>query len=65
MPEPDEQPDVPDPIAELDQTLAGLVDMARLIHGYYTGLLAAGFNEAQAFGLTLGYQAAIAGRNNG
>lgn len=49
----------PDPIAQLDQTLRTLIDLAKMIHGYHCGLVAAGFTEDQALALTIAYQTAV------
>jgi hypothetical protein len=46
----------PDPVATLDQMLAGLTMRARVIRHYYLSLLQAGFDEAQALELARDYQ---------
>ncbi len=51
--------DVPDPLANLDQHLRGLADLARVVGTYYTELIAQGFAVDQAFGLAVAYQQAI------
>jgi hypothetical protein len=51
---------VPDPIAALDQALAGMPNMARILRAYYDALIAQGFTEHQATALTKGYQRTLA-----
>jgi hypothetical protein len=53
---PDEEP-TPDPLAFLDQALAGLSTRAQVIRAYYQALLERGFSEEQAFTLTRDYAA--------
>lgn len=50
---------VPDPIAALDQALAGMPNMARILRAYYDALIAQGFTEHQAVTLTKSYQRSI------
>ncbi len=42
--------------ADLDQAIAGMAEFARLVHGYFTQCVAAGFSERQALSLTVAYQ---------
>jgi hypothetical protein len=48
--------DFPDPLAAFDQGLRALVDMAKALRAYYVALVAEGFTEEQAFGLTAAWQ---------
>ena len=42
--------------ADLDQAIAGMAEVARLLHGYFTQLVAAGFSERQALTMTVACQ---------
>jgi hypothetical protein len=46
-----------DPIAALDQGIAGLGTRARVIRAYYNGLVEHGFTDEQTFQLTRDYAA--------
>lgn len=49
----DDEEDVPDLLAAIDQGIAGLGSRAKIIKGYHGWkLLEVGFNEQQAFELT-------------
>lgn len=50
---------MPDPIAERDQALANIRDMAVSMAVYYKTLIEAGFEAQQALMMTMGYQQAI------
>ena len=41
-----------DPLAKMDQALAGMGDLAKIIRAFYLGLLSEGFTEQQALILT-------------
>jgi hypothetical protein len=56
VPDPD---GFPDPMAHLDQTLRGQRDIAKLIRNHYVSLMAEGFDEAEAYALTIAYQGVI------
>lgn len=45
----------PDPLAELDQAIAGLATRAKVMHGYFEALKAEGFDADQALALTIAY----------
>ncbi len=53
--------DQADPIANFDQVLRGLADLAKLIRVYYEGLCEQGFTESQALALTIAYQRGFQG----
>ena len=55
MNDPGQPPDI-DPIAALDQALRSLTDVARILHTFYTALVAEGFTEEQALEMTIAYQ---------
>ncbi len=42
--------------AELDQAIAGMAEFTRLMHGYFTQCVTAGFSERQALTMTVAYQ---------
>lgn len=50
---------VPDPLAQLDQAMAEMATLAKIIHAHYAAMLAAGFTCDQALALTLSYQATV------
>jgi hypothetical protein len=51
--------ETPDPLAQLDQALAEMATMAKLLRAHYCAMIAAGFAVEQAIALTLSYQATI------
>jgi hypothetical protein len=51
--------EVPDPLAMLDQALAEQSTVARFIKGYYDQLRLAGFDDERAMVLTIQYQSAM------
>ena len=51
--------EMPDPLAEFDQTLRGMADMAKATRAYYLGLVAAGFTAPEALQLTVAWQLAV------
>lgn len=53
MPEP---ANVPDPLANFDQALRELADVARIMRCYYRALTGEGFDAKQALTLTVAYQ---------
>jgi len=54
--------DVPDPLANLDQLLRGLGDLAQVISTYYGELVTRGFTTDQALAMTMAYQQIIVGQ---
>jgi hypothetical protein len=50
----DDEP-IPDPLAQIDQVMAGLKMRAQLARAFYEGLIEQGFEETQAFILTRDY----------
>ena len=55
--EPEDLP--PDPIAQLDQTLRAMGDIATLLRGFYDALLTAGFEPTAALFLVANYHTAL------
>lgn len=51
--------EIPDPIAALEQALAGMKEIVKIVRTYYTQAIAQGFDERQALQLTIAYQAVI------
>jgi hypothetical protein len=51
----------PDWLSQLDQTRAGLRDLASVLAGYMTALVDAGFNRGEALQITIAWQTAIMG----
>lgn len=45
-------------VADLDQVVAGMPMVARLLRAYFGALVAQGFTESEALALTLNYQSA-------
>jgi hypothetical protein len=54
--------DVPDPLANLDQAMAELRTMGRILRAHFDAMVSAGFDVTQALKLTIGYQQAIWGK---
>lgn len=50
---------MPDPIAEQDQALANIRDMAMMMVTYHRTLVEGGFDAQSALMMTMGYQQAI------
>ena len=50
---------MPDPIAQQDQALANIRDMAAMMVVYYKTLLEGGFEAQAALMMTMGYQQAL------
>lgn len=46
----------PDWIAQLDQAMSGLADMAKMLRAYHVGLVDAGFSPEEALTLTAQFQ---------
>jgi hypothetical protein len=46
---------------EFDQALAATLDIARIMHRYYSELIKAGFTEKQSLALTISYQQSLLG----
>lgn len=57
--EPDKPEPMPDWVAAMDQVHANVRELAKLVATYHKGLVENGFDEGQAFTLTLMYQQAI------
>lgn len=51
--------EIPDPLAALDQLLATVADVAKVVGAYYHALREQGFTDVQALELTVVYQLAI------
>ncbi len=51
-----DQPQGPDPIAALDQALASVPNLVKLVGSYFTMLLAVGFTREEALQMTLSFQ---------
>lgn len=58
---PDEDEPLHDPIADLDQSLRAIGDVAKMVREFYLSLLREGFNDPQALALTGKYVVALMG----
>lgn len=47
-----DEPNVPDPLAQMDQALRGMVDFGKFVKGAYDGFIENGFTAEQALYLT-------------
>jgi hypothetical protein len=52
----DEDPEIPDPLANIDQAIAGLATRAHILRGYYVALVENNFTEEQALEIVVSYQ---------
>jgi hypothetical protein len=50
---------IPNPIAEMDQSLATLRTVARVMWTYHSALVSVGFTAEQSLSLTIAYQTGL------